>query len=287
MHKNLDAYVQMDKPEEKAGIESEQDPYQNVISACDVWMQFVLSTEPYPNHIGLFNDDVIDRLLQEAENTLTSRALPRVIEEDKFFPPKLSFPDGDFNQYLGIFYTALLNTGVERLVTPKYNTSSLAACGYRLKRGIMEVHQDMHMAGKFISGGCLVSYNSVHSLAQNASGGVVINLGSAEDFGGYANGGLFINAGTIGYSVFGKHFGFGAKKGVFLSCEGGYMPTWSIKCHGIPLQELIIKPDANTNIHKLLNDRILSLTRQNLDIEKTLEFTQQLEEKINELCTKL
>ncbi len=266
------------KPEEKTTIEREENPLQDVMAAFDVWTASVIAIEKYPRHPVLFDDEKLDTLLEEA-----ARVVPKKLPEKM---PELHFPIKEYNHYLGLFYTALLNAGVAK-ISISSGIQPLVGCGYKLKQGILEIHSDVHEAGRLMTGGCIVNYASIRrDFGYDAMGGLLINTMGCETFGQHAKGGIFINCGRVAADMSGKHFGLFATGGIFIDYESIYPCEFTISCIGTPLHKILVRADDNTNLSKLFK-RVFYSSTQEIDIQKAQEFTHDLEQELKILCTKL
>ncbi len=199
----LDSYVGIGKPEDTKTIEAIENPMQAVDHIFELWEQYVHHTIPKK---GI--EAPLERLLEEAEKMLEHHALPAAITTTH----SLKKP---YQEFTGLFYTALLNCGVRKVIV----TKDINNIGYRLKKGTFEISADNSgNIGSLAEGGCIINHAKAtevgwqtvgatfinygeisHILGAYARGGVFVNVGKSADMGYGASGGIFVNRGTVSY----------------------------------------------------------------------------------------
>ncbi|MBI4441407.1 hypothetical protein HY639_04520 [Candidatus Woesearchaeota archaeon] len=196
-------------------------------------------------------------LRSEAIRILSAFPIPLVVSIGALPPLPLA------QQYGGLFYTALLEAGADKVIADAWS----GWWGYRLTRGVLELRTSGQSIGYQASGGIIVSTAKLDDLcwygtgctainkgcienhfAELASSGLFINDGQTTYFGGGAHGGTFVNHGKV-YSI-----GISAIDGIFInhgyvedlfgfSTRGGLFITFA------PLPRTDIGSEANGGIY--------------------------------------
>ncbi|MBI4441296.1 hypothetical protein HY639_03950 [Candidatus Woesearchaeota archaeon] len=202
----LEQFEGMEMPDKAASIDVVSNPVQLISSLFTVWAGFVARLPAY------FGNETPDKALAHAEELLAPYDLPCRCDDAAYFLPlkTLSPPHYDYG---GLFYTALLHTGVEYLRVP----SSILAnnLGYKLRSGYLEVVCNTFKLGTMAQGGAIINKGAAQTFASSATGGIFINCSSAQFLGNGAYNGLFINFGAAAY------MGYEALNGLFISTKQG------------------------------------------------------------------
>ncbi len=190
-------YQDIGKPDEKKVCES-SDVIANLLST---WIVFVEKTAP--SSIELFWRDneyyLFENLLYETDQLVASQNLPAIITDAKYFSPLFTLGN-EYRQYGGLFYTALLNNGVERIVVPK-EVPLTNYWGHGLKKGVLEFHAETNYIGQNASGGCIINNGIICLMGGEATGGLFINTSSNLGvFPFHATGGIFVDYPLMAFS---------------------------------------------------------------------------------------
>ncbi len=182
-------------PEEKARVEVSANPLELVSSAFQLWLGF--AEKNFPNCTALGDKSALDSLLEEAVRLLSphQRILPDVIGNEYL---ELSrHISASVFLYTGLFFSALMNVGdaCRNFVVPK-DAPPTQYHGYRLKKGVLVVHEDIAQIAEMAEGGNVTSYGKCVSFADNSADGVFVNRGSARIFASRSQGGIYVNQGN-------------------------------------------------------------------------------------------
>ncbi len=185
----LDKYAGVEKPQEKQNIPLGTNYLEVVTNAFTVWSHLLLKTAaPYPG-AGIMQRDF---LLEEAVRFLPVR-LPPVVSEKSYFQPIETLPFSH-RPFAGLFYTAMLEKGVEKLIVPG-DAKDIALWGYKMKTGTVDVLADSRSIGVRSTGGICINRGCVANFAAEAEGGIHVNYGVVHYYGSQAKNIIFINHG--------------------------------------------------------------------------------------------
>lgn len=278
MHKNLDAYLGAEKPEEKTLVEVIDDPFQNVTHAYLLWNESVKKS-PTIEKLSFSLCDGYDVLLQEAEKIISGHNLPEKMKASCLSPHlRESIP------HIGLFYTALLNAGVKKVVVPvlDHPYPPGGGYGYKLQRGILEICAEIHTpVGSFARGGCIINryYHHLENVGRMAAGGIFINYDKCYLMGQYATGGIFINLGNVtrfeGKSTF---IDYGEDK-IRIRIP-----------NNVGLFELRVIEGNTTTLGRLLGKLKNSVNKNDIeerDVDTITKTVNKIEQHLEEICTKL
>ncbi len=271
MHKTIDTYMDVEKPEEKKNVGVIEYPEETVKKIYSLWKYFVIK-----------NKDVErEEALEEAIRIIGKHSVPgRVV--------------ADINEQYrdGLFYTALLNTGVARVTITKV-TSNVACCenesGYCLQRGILEVRcHSEGILGELGDGGCIINYGDTWGLGTRATNGVFINHGNVIYLGNEAKGGFFVNHGVVcTYELPDMaHFGYEATGGTFVNLSG---EDYFVKVVKESVRSISVpKNDTNTKLGKLLTHLSAATQKEGIiELSEVQEVTYKIEKEIRRICHKM
>lgn len=211
MHKTIDSYFGIEKPEEKSCLKSGSNPVVLVNSLFSVWAEYL--TKNFQPHDNSWPDDrMLDPLLHEAEKIVSTHRLPKQIMNREFFLLISTLGSG-YRTYAGIFYTALLNCSTRYMLVPA-GVPFAGLWGYQLKNGVLEFSTEGEHIGSCAKGGCIVNNSpnivgpfenhlgvtklqELGTFGRRAKAGVFINNRSVALFGTQASGGIYINNGYV------------------------------------------------------------------------------------------
>lgn len=223
-------YDGISKPEEKTENKTENGLLEAIESSFDVWLSSTI-TNLYPfDLIFKIKDNETDALFDEAFNLVKSLKLPKEITGEKYFSViwKMDEKYKHHMPYAGLFYSALMKAGVEKLTVPA-QFRNFGYWGYRMQRGILEVLADSWHIGGCVTGGVIINKGNISfDFGRETEGGIFINYGSTGYFGWRGNG-MFINYGIVewmmGYKASGEFINLNAVKDMGDSATGGVYIT--------------------------------------------------------------
>ncbi len=204
----LNDYFRIEKPEDKDKQHAEQHcSVESVHAAFSLWSHVLLKTTTgYPG-----DETCYHQMLEEAEHFLPKK-LPAIISDTSYFKPIETLPE-THRPFAGLFYTAMLQRGVEKIIVPKC-AENIGLWGYAMKQGTLEVLADSRSIGREAEGGICINHGIAANFAYESSGGIFINHNIAIYCGWdseatiinhakikvpYFHNALCINYGTIGY----------------------------------------------------------------------------------------
>ncbi len=170
----------------------------------EAFRKWALLVESNVHRVPKPSYEKLDMLVEEARRIIAphDKDLPEIIDEEAYFLPIKLFLEQDYQQYGGLFYSALLTQ--ERTIDVPTIIES-GHWGYKMNTGKVILRgNSSECIGYKAAGGTIINYGTImHDLADRSSGGIFINKGYANYFGFNTTGGLCINEGDA--ALFGRY----------------------------------------------------------------------------------
>ncbi len=263
----IESYGGIGKPDEKTTI-GVTNPLCNIVTAFREWSA---EADQHRNLLILLEEAVT--FLRQSQLRSHQKAISHLIDNEFPFTHK----------YMGIFYTALLNTELVKYVTITQPGLDNVWYGFQLEKGILEVKApDSNVFGDYgnsAKGGCIINRKRTHVMVGwHAEGGLFINLGAGY-LGAAAEAGTFINYGTS-YGCTACHSKPTALYIDYLSRQH----RWEIyRGHGLETEWFAHSHKAKKNV-LIVNDTSLTLLCKKLKEATATENSIELVKRIEERC---